>query len=122
MRRRTQAEDEHDGRFVVSLPAIVEKAAFRLPSLSNRLQFVLCPLPVDSAIQRIAQATDLCFVPAAVEVTTRCKNSRDQQRCVDYRQLALPHAPPALHIQKVIVKALVPSRIGTIVLRTIQKE
>src|ERR1700721_37998 len=122
MRRRTHAEDVYDGRFVVSLPAIVEKAAFRLPSLSNRLLFVLGPLPVDSAIQRIPQATDLRFVPPAVEATTRRKKSHDQQPGVDYRQLALPHAPTSLHIQKMIVKAFVPSRIGTIVLRTIREE
>src|SRR6202789_1078081 len=98
MRRRTQAEDEHDGRFVVSLPTVVQKAAFRLPALSDRLLFVLGPLPVDPRIQPTAQAPGLRFNPSAAEVTSRGKNSRDQQRCVDDRQLALPDPPSALHI------------------------
>src|SRR5665213_2050866 len=77
-RRRAEAEHVEDCRFVVPFPSVMEKAAFRLPSLRDSFRAVLRPAPIDPAVQRVRQSPDLHLVAATIEVAAGCKNACDQ--------------------------------------------
>jgi hypothetical protein len=100
----------------------MEEAAFGLPALRDRTMFVLGPPPIDALVEFVAQRTDLRFAAASVEITRRGEDAGDQQGTVDQRQLAVPDALAAAHVQEVIIKALVAGRIRAIVLRTVPEE
>ena len=119
MRRRTKTENVEDGRFVITLPAVVQKTAFRLPALRHGLAAVLRPLPVDTAVEGVRHVANIRFSPSAVEISSGGQYSRHQQCRVDQGQLALPDALPGLHVQEVVVKALEAGRVRLFALRTI---
>src|SRR5262249_50948542 len=53
MRRRSQRKHVENDRLVVTLPAVVQESAFRLPALTQCFAAILCPAPVDSAIKYV---------------------------------------------------------------------
>src|ERR1700684_2801289 len=122
MRRRADAEDIKDGRFVIALPAVMQKAAFRLPTLGYRLETVARPAPIDTPIERVTQSTDFSLLGGAVEIASGGEDTRHQQCGVDQGQLAVPHAPTAAHVQEMIVEPLKACRIGLIALGALPKK
>src|ERR1700730_18553813 len=48
-------------RFVIAIPAIVQKAALRLPSLPRGRCAAAGPLPIDAAVDRIGALANLVF-------------------------------------------------------------
>ena len=100
----------------------MQKAAFRLPALGDGFAAVLRPLPVDAAIERLRQLADLAFLAGAVEIARGGQHARHQQRGIDQRQLALPDAAPAVHVQEVVVETLVAGRVGLVALRALPEE
>ena len=64
---------------------------------------------------RVRSDLGLCTF-RAIEVFGRRERARDQQRGVDARQFAPPLAPTRLHVEKVVVEALVAGGIGRIAL------
>src|SRR5580658_4689127 len=122
MRRRSDAEDIKDGRFVVALPAVMQKAAFRLPALGYRLETVSRPPPIDPPIERVAQSADFSLLGGAVEIAPGGQDTRHQQCSVDQGQLAAPHPTTAVHVQEMIVKPLEARRIDLIALGALPKK
>ena len=107
VRRRRQAQNVENGRLAIALPAIVQKSAFRLPSLPRGRSAAARPLPIDAAVDRIGACADLVLARRVrAEIDARGQHARQQQRGVDQRQFRLPHALAGLHVEKMVVEAL----------------
>ena len=81
--------------------------------MGHRRSAVLGPLPIDAGVQTLGQVADLALDRrVAVEVRRGGQHAAQQQRGIDRRQLALPRARAALHVEEVIVEPLVTRRVG----------
>src|ERR1700730_6333517 len=86
--RRRQAQNIENDRFVIAIPAIVQKAAIRLPSLPRGRCAAAGPLPIDAAVDRIGAFANLVFAwRVLAEILARSQHPREQQRGVDQRHL-----------------------------------
>src|SRR3546814_2965217 len=75
---------------------------FGLPTLHDRLAAVLRPAPVDAPVQQVGGRTQLRLGGGVgVEVAACHERADDQQRGVDHRQLAAPHARAGVAVQEV---------------------
>src|SRR6185437_2805925 len=123
MRGRTQSQDIQHERFVVAFPAVLEKSAFGLPAVRDRSATVLRPGPVGAAIERVGQGTYFFFLGrVSVEIRTRSQDAGEQNGAVHRRQFALPRAPAGLHVQKMIIKAMVAGSVGLWALRAVPEK
>ena len=123
MSRRTQPQDVQQQRLVVAFPAVLEEAAFGLPAVRDGRAAVLRPLPIGTAIERVGEGADLMLVGRIrVKVHPCRQRARQQKRAVYRRQFALPGAPAGLHVEKMIVEALVAGRVGFGALRAVPEK
>ena len=124
-RIRGRAERKHveQQRFVVTLPTILEKAAFGFPAVCQRCALVLGPVPVGAAIERVGERADLLLVGRIrVEILRRRQHSGQQKSAVYGRQLALPGTPPGPHVEKMIIKTLIAGGIRFRAVRTVPEK
>src|SRR6185312_16621719 len=105
MRRRTERQNVKQQTLVVTLPAVRNETAFRMPAVADRAVFGLCPLPVGATIQRLGQIADFALLHAvADEKLCSGQHASQQERTIHCRKFAMPCATAALHIQKMIVE------------------
>jgi len=89
----------------------------------DRRAAIQCPLPIGAAIQRVRQAPDFeFFFRVLVEVRGAREHASEEKGRVDRGELALPHPASALHVQEVVVEALVACGIGLRAVRAISEE
>ena len=80
-------------------------------------------LPVRAAVEGVGQGADLVLVfRVAIEVRGGGQHAREQERRVDGGQLALPDAPPGLHVEEVVVEPLVAGGVRLRPLRAVPEE
>src|SRR5271169_5780350 len=104
MSGRAHPQDVQQHRLVVTGPTEFEKSALRLPAVSKRGATILRPLPIHAAIELIRKGADFLLVGVVrVEIDSRRQRSRQQESAVYRRQLALPGAPAAPHVEKMII-------------------
>src|SRR5664280_3355986 len=119
MRRRAESQDVQHKSLVVPLPPPLEESAFGLPPVRDCRTSVLGPRPVSAAIERVGKGADLLFLGRSrAKVRAGCQRTREQDGAVHGRQLALPGAPAGLHVEKVIVEAVVAGSVWLGALRT----
>ena len=116
--RRAQRHHVEQHRLVVAAPVVVEETLFRRPPVTDRGRTHLRPLPVDAAVDLLCEVADLRFLRLrAVEIGLAEKRTRQEQRSVDGRELAVVEALARLHVEEVIEEALVAGRataVGTL--------
>ena len=123
MRRRGQPQHIQDGRLAVALPAIVQKAAVRLPALAHGGLSALRPMPVDAAVEGVGESADFGFARCvAVKIHRRRQHACQQQRGVDQGQFAVPDPLAAAHVEKVVIETLVSRCIRPAVLRAVPEK
>ena len=106
VRGRAQPEHVENQGLVVTLPAVVQEAEFGHPPLGQGRGIVLGPAPVDPLVECLRCIADLGLL-RAVEIATHRQHAGQQQRGVNQRELAVPHARAGLHVQEMVVKAAV---------------
>src|SRR5664280_653115 len=108
MRWRTEPQDiQHEG-LVVALPPPFQESAFRLPSLTDRSAAVLRPGPVSAAIERVGEEADFLFRRRVrVEICARSQRAGKEYGAVHGREFTSPRSPTGLHVEKVVVEAVV---------------
>jgi hypothetical protein len=120
---RTEAEDVHEQGLVVALPMVRDEAILGAPAMGERRPTVQGPAPVRSTKELVGQTSDLRLLLAvAVEVGRTGEHAREEEGGIDGRQLAVPHAPTGLHVEEVIVEALVAGRIRLGSVRAVAEE
>ena len=108
MRGRTESQDIQHKRLVVAFPTVLEKSAFWFPPVRNRYTAVLCPRPIDAAIERVGKGADFLFLSRIPnKIRAGSQRTSEQNRAVHRRQFALPGAPASLHVEKMIIKTMV---------------
>ncbi len=101
-------------------PAVGKESRLRLPSHRDRLPSIQRPLPVDAPVERVGQPANIRLRRSlAIEVSAAGERPGEQEGRVDRRQLAIPGATARVHVQKVIVEALVAGRIRLLALRAL---
>src|SRR6202045_1292918 len=121
--RRRQAQNKKNDRFVIAIPAIVQKAALRLPSLPRGRCAAAGPLPIDAAVDRIGAFANLVFAwRVLAEILARSQHPREQQRGVDQRHLRLPDPLAGLHVEEVVIEALIAGRVRLFALSAVPEE
>ena len=93
------------------------------PAVGNRRAAVQRPLPVRPAVELVGQPADLgLLLGVGVEVGRAGEHPGEQEGRVDRRQLALPDAATGLHVEEVVVEALVARGIRLRSLRAVAEE
>src|SRR5207302_2018021 len=106
--RRTEAENVKNQCFVVALILVGDKAAFRAPAVPDGALFALGPAPVNTAVKSLGQAPDLpLFLRILIEVDASGEDACQQKRRIKSGQFALPDPSSRLHVEEVVVEALV---------------
>ena len=123
MRGRAESQDIQHKRLVVTLPPPFQESAFGLPPVRDRRATVLRPWPVSAAIERVGKGAYFLFL-GRIRVKIRAGSQRtgEQNGAVHSRQFALPGAPAGLHVEKMIVKAVVAGRVRLGALRAVPEE
>ena len=123
MRWRTKAEQVQEQRLVIALPPIWQESALRLPTVRDRRPAILGPLPVDAPVQLVGQRSDFALVRRFIrEIGRRGQHARQQKCRIDGGQLTLPNTPSGLHVEKVIIKALVSCCIHSLALGAVPEK
>ncbi len=114
MRRRAQGEDVQHHRLVVAHPVVVDEAAFGEPAHRDQRRALLQPAPVHALVQRVGDLADLLFARVLAVVIRLGEQHAHHQQCgVHARQLhPAVVAVALLHVQKMIVEALVAGPAG----------
>ena len=113
MRRRAEGEQVEDERLVVALPVKGQEASLGTPAVADRLAAGEHPGPVDALVEHAGDGADLGLGTAgAIEILRRRERAGDEDRGVDARQLAVPGASAARHVEEVIVEAAMAGRVG----------
>ena len=121
--RRSEAEYVKQQRLAVTQPAILDETALRFPSMRHRLTAVEHPLPVHSGEQRMRERSNLALVRCVKRKIFCGRQHAGEQECsIHGRQLTLPHAAACLHVEEVVVEALVARRISFGPLRAIPEK
>src|SRR5262249_27095216 len=77
---------------------------------------------VNTAVESLGQSPDLLLLlRIVIEVDANGENACQQQRRVESGQLALPGAPPRLHVEEVVVEPFVTRGIRFRPLRALPK-
>ena len=97
VRRRADRQHVQQQAFVEVIPGCIEEAAVRHPAHAHHAPAAAHPVPVDVLVQRARQRLHL-----AAEVLPGHQRAGGQQRRVDGRQLAVPHALTGLHVDEVV--------------------
>ena len=80
-------------------------------------------MPIGAAIERVAEGADFALVGCiGVEIDPRRQRAGQQEGAIHCRQLALPGAPAGLHVEKMIVEAVVAGGVGLGALRAVPEE
>src|SRR5438552_11258850 len=83
-RRRAQAQDISQRRFVIPLPAIRQKAALRSPSVSKGHAAIDRPTPVSAPVKLVRQFPDFTFfLGIAIEISSGREHTGEKKSCVD---------------------------------------
>lgn len=123
MNGRAEPQDIQQQRLIIAFPAVVEKSAFRLPAVRHCCLMVLRPLPIGSAIERVGEGTDVMLVGRIRIKIHSCRQcARQQQRAIHCREFALPGASAGLHVEKMIIEALIAARVGLGALWTVPEK
>ena len=121
--RRAEAEQVQQQPLVVAGPAVRDEAGLRSPAVGDRRAAVQRPLPVGPAVELVGQAADLgLLLGVRVEVGGAGEHPGEQEGRVDRGELALPDPASALHVQEVVVEALVAGGIGLRAVRAVAEE
>ena len=120
---RAEPQDIQHKRLVVTLPPPFQKSAFGFPPVRDRSATVLRPWPVSAAIERVGKGAYFLFL-SRIRVKIRAGSQRtgEQNGAVHGRQFALPGAPAGLHVEKMIVKAVVAGSVRLGTLRTVPEK
>jgi len=87
--------------------------------VGDRRSAVARPWPIGAAVERVGQRADLLLVfTVLIEKTRGGEHAGEEETGIDRGHFALAGAPSGGHIEKVIVEAVVPGRIGRSSLRT----
>ena len=123
MCRRAQAQQVDQQPLVVALPSIAQEAAAGLPTKGHRRAAVLRPVPIGAAVKRVGKFADLAILGAvAREILRSGQHARQEKRGVDRRKLAIPGALAVVHVEEMVVEALVPRRVCVPALNAVMKE
>src|SRR6185437_9556214 len=123
MGRRAQRQGIQQQRLAVTLPAVMQIAAFGFPALPDGALAVLRPAPVDPSVQLVGQLAQFGLGRrVGGEIGGRGEHAGDQHGAVDHRQLRLPHPRAGADIEKVVVEALVAGRGRAAALVAVAKE
>src|SRR5664280_3308595 len=117
MRRRAESQDVQHESLVVPLPPPLEESALGSPPVRDCRASVLGPRLVSPAIERVDKGADLRLVGGVrAKVRAGRQRTREQDGAVDGRQFALPGALAGLHVEEVIVEAVVAGgvRLGSL--------
>jgi len=91
--------------------------------MRERRRAVLRPSPIGTPIQLVSQGSDLVFVlSVALEVGGGGQCAGQQESRVNGRELAPPGSLTGQHVEKVVVKAFVASRVRRRSLHAVAKE
>src|ERR1039457_2679817 len=123
MSGRAKSQDIQYKRLVVAFPTVLEKSAFGLPPVRDRSATVLRPRPVGATIERVGKGAYFLFL-SRIRVKTRARSHRacQQNGAVHGRQFALPGAPAGLHVEKMIIKAVVTGSVWLGALRAVPEK
>ncbi len=113
VRRRAEREDVDEHRLVVAAPVEAQEAGLGPPAVRDDRRAVLCPGPLDAAVDQLGQVADLLLgARVAIEVRLRGQHAAEQQRGIDGRQLGRAEALTVVHVQEVIVEAAIAAHAG----------
>ena len=108
MRRRSEGQDVEDHRLVVAAPVPGVHSFLGIPPHADRGRARLRPLPVRAPIQFLRRVANRFLGRiVAIEVRLREERAGEQQRTVDRRQLHLLESPAGVHVEEVVVEAVV---------------
>src|SRR5207245_4927693 len=86
VRRRAEAQRVQEQGLVVAFPAVLQKAALRLPPVGDRRSAVQSPPPVGPAVEGVGKGTDLLLLAGVVvEIRSRCECPCEQKGAIDGR-------------------------------------
>src|ERR1035437_8867281 len=112
MRGRAESQDIQHKRLVVTLPPPFQKSAFGLPPVRDRSAPVLRPRPVSTTIERVGKGSYFPVVSRIrVKIRARSQSTGEQNGAVHSRQFALPRASPGVHVEKMIIEAVVAGNV-----------
>ena len=116
MAGRAQGEDVDHHRLVVAHPVMVDEAALGEPAHRDQRCALLQPGPVHLLVQGVGDLPDLFLARVvAVVVRLREQHAHHQQRGIDRGQFDPAVVAPAfLHVQEVVVEALVAGLAGAL--------
>ena len=108
MSGRAESQDIQHQRLVVAFPAPFQESAFGFPPVRDRSATILRPSPVSAAIERVGKGAYFLFLGRIrVKIRARRQRTGEQNGAVHRRQFALPGAPAGLHVEKMIIEAVV---------------
>ena len=108
MRGRAEPQDVQQQRLVVAFPSPRQKSASGFQPCVTVVAAVLRPCASRRGDTIASAATRISARPAYPRRNTRRRqHAGEQDRAVHGRQFALPRAAPGLHVEKVIIEAVV---------------
>lgn len=91
--------------------------------MSHSFFSVLRPSPIASPVERVGEITDFPFLGhLGVEIGCGCQRAGQQERRIDRRQFAVPHAPAGLHVEEMIIEPAIARDVRLLPLRTVREE
>ena len=114
--RRAEREDVDHHRLVVAHPVVIDEAALREPAHRDQRRALLQPRPVHALVQRIGDLADLFFAcVVTVVIGLGEQHAHHQQRGIHAGQFhPAVIAAAFLHVQEVVVEALVTALAGAL--------
>ena len=110
---RAEAEDVEDHDLVVAAPPAAAKAPLRGPLGGQAGLIIAHPFKVDAVVDRVRQGADFdLFGVAAAEIFAAVEDAAQQQCGVHVRQLGIAVAHGGVHVEKVVIPALVADKSG----------
>jgi hypothetical protein len=111
--RGSQPQDVEDQGLVIPFPAPGQEPGLGRPAVGDGRPSRGRPAPVHPTIEDVGQGADLLLLRrVGLEIGGGGENSRQQQRGVDGGELAAPCSPAALHVEEVVVEAVVARGVG----------
>src|SRR5450759_188578 len=94
-----------------------------LPPVRDRSSTVLRPRPVSATIERVGKGSYFPVVSRIrVKIRARSQSTGEQNGAVHSRQFALPHAPAGLHVEKMIIEAVITRSVRLGALRAVPEK
>ena len=97
--------------------------ALRRPAQTEGAVAAAHPLPIDTGVEPVSQRADFGFVAAlAGEILPCGQNTGDQQAGVEAGQLAAAGALAGLHVEEVVVEALITGGVARLALNAVSEK